>query len=95
MFLEEALRIEEKEAQLQKKLEFHRENAIKEADLRARKEQENAAQLLETQNEERERHDTVTRMVVNSDKSLAPITNVLANFEGKVLSFFQLFFYIF
>lgn len=83
MHLEETLKIEEEEGKLREKVEFHKEKALEEARLIARKQQEKAEEELQLQREEGARKKVVKKMIFDSDNSLAPITNVLVNFEGK------------
>lgn len=81
--LEETLKIEAEEGKLQKKMEFHHVNSIKQADLLSRKKEEQKAQQVQLQEEEGTRHCIIEEMVKNTDDSLAPIKNVLVHFEGK------------
>lgn len=80
--LEETLKIEEKEAQMQKNIEFHQKKNAEEAKLKARKEQERLAQEVQLEKEEAETRKVVQKMS-DCDRSLTPITKCLAHFEGK------------
>lgn len=80
--LEETMKIEEKECRLKEKIAFLKSNSIREAKLKAKKDQENAQNEIRLQQEEQSRHDLVIEMVEKSDNSLSPITKVLVNFEG-------------
>ena len=81
--LEEALKIEEKEEQLKKKLEFRKNAAYRDADLAARKEQEKANEERELLHEEGIRKSLLNNMMTESDDTLGPIKKFLANFEGN------------
>ena len=88
--LEETLKIEEKEAQLQMKLDFHKKNSIEEANLLAKKQQEQAKQEMELQKEEGHRKSVMQKMLNVSDETMAPIQNFLVNLEGmSLLTFFK------
>ena len=74
------MKIEDQEAKLMQNIQFHRDNANKEAELTARKEEEKAAEEISLQKEETERRALVKKMSNSSDVS--SIKNVLVNFEG-------------
>lgn len=57
----------------------------KEAELRAKKKEEDLALEISIQREENERRNLVQKMVVESDKSFGAITKVLVNFEGNII----------
>ena len=80
--LEEALKIEEQEAKLMENLEIHRMKSIQDANFKAQKEKERMVEEINVQKEELERKKLVKKMVVESDKALVPITNVVVNLEG-------------
>lgn len=81
--LEETLKIEEQEKKLRDKLESHRADSAKEAEVLARKEQENASEEIKLQEEEGLRKKLVKKMVAESGSDLAPVTKVLLNLEGN------------
>lgn len=81
--LEETLKLEEEESQLKDKIDFHQANALKEAELAARKEEENASLQKQLQEEEQDRHCVITNMVNRADDSLSPIKDSLVHFEGS------------
>lgn len=87
MHLEETLKIEEEEDQLNKNIEFHRANSVKEAELLARKKEEHNAEQRQLQEEEGARRSLVNHMVKQTDNSLSPMKDVLVNLEGKKLIF--------
>ena len=80
--LEETLKIEETEAQLKKKLEFHKQNSIREANLLAKNQQEHAEQQIELEKEEGHRKAVMQKMLTINDEKFAPIQNFLVNLEG-------------
>ena len=82
MHLEETLKIEEEENQLQNKIEFHHANSVKEADIIVRKKAEHNTQQRQLLEEEGARRCIVKKMVNSTSSSLAPITDVLVHFEG-------------
>lgn len=85
--MEETLKLEEEEDRLKQKIEFHQTHSAEEAELLARKKEENSAEQQELLLEEGARHTIVKKMVRQSDGSLAPIKEVLVNFEGKYIFF--------
>ena len=84
--LEETLKIEEEGKLLKKKIEFHQANSAKEAQLAARKKDEQNAQLRQIEEEEGTRRSVMNRMVMQTDNSLSPIKDVLLHFEGRQAS---------
>ena len=68
--LEETLKIEEEESQLVEKINFHRENSVREAELAARKREEDTSQELQLREEEANRNIIITNMVRDPDNSL-------------------------
>ena len=80
--LEEALKIEDKEEQLKKKLEFHKENSLQDSNLANLKEQERADEEKQLQQEEGIRRSLINNMVKDGDSKLNPVKKVLLNLEG-------------
>lgn len=76
--LQETLAIEEKEKKFRDMIEAQRV----EAELQERKEEENRKRQIEQEKEDRETTNVISKMILNSDESLVPVTNVLVHFEG-------------
>ena len=83
--LEETLKIEEKEKEMENMRLAEEAQEKKEAELRAKKKEEDLALEISIQREENERRNLVQKMVVESDKSFGAITKVLVNFEGNII----------
>lgn len=82
--LEETLKLEEQEEKLNQKIEFHQTHSVQEAELLSKKQEENAAEQQELLIEEGERRTIVKKMMKQSDGSLSPIKDFLANLEGTL-----------
>ena len=80
--MEETLKIEEEEAKLQQKIDFHQSHSSQEAEILSRKQDELNEEQKQLLLEEGERRAKVKKMVKQTDGSLSPIKDVLVNFEG-------------
>ena len=80
--LEEALKIEEKEKQLKKKMIFYKNNDVQDTTVSDLKEQERVNEERELQQEEGIRKSLINNMVKEGDFQLGPVKKVLVNFEG-------------
>ena len=81
--LEETLKLEDKEAQFRKKLDFQKQKSKEGAILLAKKQQEHANQEVELLKEEGHRKSIMQKMLTVKDDKLAPMQNFLVNLEGK------------
>ena len=82
---EEAMKLEEEEKKITEKIDFHKANFSKEAELEAKKDEENAFEQFKLRQEEEERHEIIQKMVHGNDDSLSSIKEVLVHFEGSYL----------
>lgn len=83
--LEGALQIEESQTRFNENMSFHMKQARDEAKLMKRKQDEELAETLEMEKDEQKTHNLISKMVINTDDSLSPITVVLGNFEGTYI----------